>query len=196
LKQKVQHFKNLKLALKELQPFILNGAHLQTGKPFKKFGGLRSREILANWLLCVATGPDRLDFATDPQGGDGVIVDTLTGENWKTEHILIPKNSEKTNIEDLISAAVLKKQKKGSKAYASDKTLVVFLNAGGGVWLPSLAAQKLPSELDFEAVWVVSLQGVVDGTYTYAVIRLDLSQGHPPVWKVHINPDFCSWRVE
>ena len=39
------------MGLKELEPFVRNGEHLQTGKPFKRFGGMRSREILANWLL-------------------------------------------------------------------------------------------------------------------------------------------------
>jgi hypothetical protein len=51
---KITRFKSLKLAVKELEPFIRNGEHLQTGKPFKPFHGLRSRELLANWLLCVA----------------------------------------------------------------------------------------------------------------------------------------------
>jgi hypothetical protein len=42
------------IALKEIEPFICNGEHLQSGKPLKKFGDMRSREILANWLVCVA----------------------------------------------------------------------------------------------------------------------------------------------
>jgi hypothetical protein len=59
MKYPAARFKSLAMALKELEPFIRNGEHLQTGKPFEKFGGMRSREILANWLLCVAPQRDR-----------------------------------------------------------------------------------------------------------------------------------------
>jgi len=38
----------------ELEPLIRNGEHLLTGKPFEQFGGMRSREMRANCLLCVA----------------------------------------------------------------------------------------------------------------------------------------------
>jgi hypothetical protein len=52
VKYQITRFKSLEAALKEVEPFIRNGEHLETGKPFKRFGGLRSRELLANWLLC------------------------------------------------------------------------------------------------------------------------------------------------
>ena len=49
--------KDLQVALKKLEPFIRNGEHLQTGKAFKWFDNLRSRELQANWLLCVVGNP-------------------------------------------------------------------------------------------------------------------------------------------
>jgi hypothetical protein len=76
MKYPVTRFKSLAVALKELEPFVRNGQHLQTGKPFKKMGGMRSREILANWLLCVAinsTETRELEFSSDPVCGDGLI---------------------------------------------------------------------------------------------------------------------------
>ena len=82
------------MALKELQPFIRNGEHLQTGKPFKQFGGMRSRETLANWLLCVAinaVSEGEVTFCSDPTGGDGIICDVSTGEICPTEHVLVPR---------------------------------------------------------------------------------------------------------
>ena len=88
---------------------------MQTGRPFEQFGDLRSREILANWLLCVATGPNRLDFASDPQGGDGIIIDSLTGETWNTEHILVPQSNDTVAIEESILAAVVKQQKRAAR---------------------------------------------------------------------------------
>lgn len=57
MKYPVRRFKSLAVALKELEPFIRNGEHLQTGRPFAKFGGMRSREMLANWLLSVGVNP-------------------------------------------------------------------------------------------------------------------------------------------
>jgi hypothetical protein len=83
MKYPTKKFKSLDTALKELEPFIRNGEHLQTAKPFRNFGGMRSREVLANWLVCVAvnhTGEHKLTFASDPTGGDGIIVDEETDE--------------------------------------------------------------------------------------------------------------------
>src|SRR6476660_6894011 len=36
MKYRVTRFKSLAIALKEIEPFIRNGEHLQTGKPFEK----------------------------------------------------------------------------------------------------------------------------------------------------------------
>jgi len=54
MKYPVVRFKTMEVALKELEPFIRDGGHLQSGKPFEKLGGMRSREALANWFVCVA----------------------------------------------------------------------------------------------------------------------------------------------
>jgi hypothetical protein len=200
MKYNVKQFKSLKIALKELERYVRNGQHLETGKPFKNFGDLRSREILANWLLCVAvnsvTQPDRLILNSDPIGGDGVISDTLTGETYPTEHVLVPRAfGGRDHPEALILKQIKLKWEKGA-AYSTSKTLVVFLNAPGMVWHPNRVARQLPNPLYFAAVWVVGLQGVVDGAYVYTVTRLDLSQGEPPTWRVRIAKDFESWTVQ
>jgi hypothetical protein len=204
MKHAVTRFKSLEIALKELEPFIRDGAHLQTGNPFKRFGQLRSREILANWLLCVAINhahPDRLTFcaANDPIAGDGVIVDTQTGETWPTEHTLVPTQRRGPNLdaEGLILKAINHKRKvgKGGEAYAPGKTLVVFLNAGAGAWFPNEVARRLPDPLLFDAVWVVGLHGPVTDRYVYGVTRLDLRSGNAPTWLVSITDDFKSWVV-
>jgi hypothetical protein len=76
----------------------------------------------------------RLTFTSDPLESDGIIYDNVTGETWPTEHVLVPyiRASQATAVEALILKAVGKKHSKGGAAYASGKTLVVFLNAGGG----------------------------------------------------------------
>jgi hypothetical protein len=48
MKLEITQFRSLAVALKELERFVRNGQHLQTGKPFDKCGGIRSREVLAN----------------------------------------------------------------------------------------------------------------------------------------------------
>ena len=55
----VRKFKSMAVALKTLGPYIEDATHLQTGKPFQNFGDMRSREAVANWLLCAtANGID------------------------------------------------------------------------------------------------------------------------------------------
>ena len=202
MKYHITRFKNLKVCLKELEPFIRNGEHLQTGKPFKRFGGLRSRELLANWLLCVvansANQDDDLTFTSDPLGGDGIICNTVSGSTWPTEHVLVPRfrGKEAEDAGVLVLKAIERKQKKGGAAYASGKTLVVFLYAAAGKWCPNTVAKHLPETLYFEAVWVVGLQSVEAGGYVYGVTLLDLSRGDVPIWFVRIGKDFDAWEVE
>jgi hypothetical protein len=203
VKYQVTRFKSLKVCLKELEPFIRNGQHIETGKPFKRFGELRSRELLANWLLCVAvnsvTDAGRLTFTSDPLGGDGIIYDTTTEETWPTEHVLVPRSrsaGDTVPLEARILKAIEGKQSRGGAAYASGKTLVVFLNAGGDEpWVPNMVARQLPA-LDFLSVWVVGLQTVDAGAYVYSVTRLDLGQGNAPVWRVRIGIGFDEWKAE
>jgi len=64
----------------ELAPFIRDGQHLYTGKPFDRFGDLRSRELLTNWVICVVLNAEQpteqFTFTSAPSGGDGIIHDS------------------------------------------------------------------------------------------------------------------------
>jgi hypothetical protein len=202
MKYNVTSFRNLAAALKELEPFIRNGAHLQTGKPFGKFGGMRSREILANWLLCIAVGEAdgrELTFTSDPIGGDGIIRDAGTGETWPTEHVMVPRSreDESRDAQTLILNAIEHKRSKGGAAYATGKTLVVFMEAGAaaGIWFPNRLARAIPDPPLFAAIWVVGLREVVAGEYVYSVTHLDLSEGNAPVLLVRIAASFEAWTV-
>ena len=113
----VTTFKSLDTCLNELKSFICDGQHIETGKPFKQFGDLRSREILTNWLLCVTINFEqkfeRFKICTAPQGGDGIIYDTVKKQAWSTEHVLVSQRSAKSNdIQSLILNQIEKKQKK------------------------------------------------------------------------------------
>src|ERR1700730_4767959 len=154
MKYPIARFKSLAVALKEIEPFIRNGAHLQSGKPFEKFGGMRSREILANWLLCAtinAVDKRQLTFSSDPIGSDGIVQDGATGETWPTEHVMVPRQSggENAEAQALILAAIEQKRTKGGAAYASGKTLVVLLDADASAWYPNRVALALPNPLHF-----------------------------------------------
>jgi hypothetical protein len=144
------------LALKELEPFIRSGPQLHTGKPLKQFGAMRSREMLANWLLCVTTnavaGNENLAFCSCAEiEGDGIIYDTVTGEIWPTEHVMASRLvGETDDIETLILSKINQKRDKGGAAYASGKTLVVVLEGGMGSWYPNRVAWRLPNPLHFE----------------------------------------------
>src|SRR5258708_31141656 len=92
---RTRRFKSMAVALRELEPFIRSGVHLETGKPFKQFGDARSRELVANWMICAAANAEedaeeRMEFHSDPIGGDGIIVDSETGDTWQTEHVMVP----------------------------------------------------------------------------------------------------------
>jgi hypothetical protein len=197
LNHRVTQFKSLAVALKELEPFIRNGEHLHTGRPFRRFGDMRSREALANWLLCVtinAADKRNLTFTSDPLGGDGLIRDPVTGEAWPTEHVMARATpGASADLNELVLAAIAKKRDKGT-AYAAGKTLVVLVE-GGGVWYANRIARKLPQPLHFAAVWAVGLNGVEDGRYSYWVAMLDCGDGDAPVYRVTIADDFASWAV-
>lgn len=198
LRYQVKRFKSASIALKELEPFVRNGFHLQSGKPFAKLGGMRSREAWANWLACAAinawAGSDRLTFTSDPIGGDGIIFDQATGETWPTEHVMVTRRDAGRSVESLILERVRQKRNKGGAAYAQGKTLMVLLDVIGEPWFPTEVAKALPRPLWFEAVWVIGLDNAENG-YVYNVTRLDTRMGQAPVWRVHVAPGFDAWDV-
>ncbi len=200
LRYPVTRFKSMKVALKELEPFIKDGAHLQSGRPFERMGGMRSREAVANWLLCAVVNEideRELSFVSDPVDGDGVLHDAKSGDVFPTEHVMIPRQQAdgKADAHQLILKAIEHKRGKGGADYASGKTLVVFLDAPVGEWFPNRVARSLPVPLLFEAVWVVGLHVAEDGAYTYNVTLLDIGAGNAPTFKVATNKTFDAWSV-
>lgn len=203
VKHRVRRFRSLAVALKELEPFIRDGEHLQTGKPFRKLGGMRSREALGNWLICVVAnfecGADRFSFTTDPTGSDGVVHDSQSPDMWLMEHVMVPRTclgdgANAGNVEAAILEAINGKRQKGGAAYASGKQLVVFVNSGGGPWYPNRVAKQLTMPLLFNSAWIVGLQSA-EPSYVYAVTHLDAEEGLAQIWLVQIGVDFASWTV-
>jgi hypothetical protein len=132
-------------------------------------------------------------------GGDGIIYDSSTEQALWTEHVIVrgAARDGKQDTQARILKAVAQKIKKGGDAYASGKTLLVFLFSGcdGAQWWPDKVAAALPLPIHFDAVWVVGFQRFEAGDWIYGVTRLDLRGGHAPVWWVRIASDFNSWVV-
>jgi hypothetical protein len=200
MKYPTTRFKSLQMALIELEPFVRNPKSLFTGRGLKQFGGMRPREMWANWLVCAVYGFDQevpLTFCSDPVGGDGIFLNTETGETLPSEHVMVPppRANDRDDIETRILKKIDLKRNKGQMAYASGKTLVLFVEGGNGEWSANKVAKRLPEPLYFAVVWVVGLQRVVAGEYEYAVTSLDLSHGNAPTWIIRIAKDFDSWAV-
>ncbi len=173
--------------------------HLQTGKPLEKFGGMRPREMLANWLLCATFEKIEnraLMFYTDPIGGDGIIRDEATGDTWQTEHVYVSQHSAGPDAKTLILDAINHKKSNGA-AYCRGKTLVVFLDTpAAGVWFPNEVAKALRRPILFDAIWVAGFSAVDNGSYVYNLILLDVADGNAPAFLLRIVPGFDGWEVK
>jgi hypothetical protein len=200
----VKRFISLRVALEQLEPFIVQRKQLLNGRPLQKFGRLLPRELVGNWLLCVAVNSgfdtERLTFTSQPDGmdGDGVILDTVSGATVLTEHVVAYRrenDGQSVDVEASILQAIVDKHRKGEN-YGAGRTLVVFREDAGGTWYPNKVARNLPQDLAFEAVWVCGLERVEEGQYQYHVARLDMRQRACPVWRVTIAPEFTCWTVE
>jgi hypothetical protein len=198
--KRVTRFKSMALALKELEPFIRNGQHLQTGRGFDRFGDLRSRELLCNWLLCAVKnfefGGERFVFSSDPTGGDGLVTDLHDGHSWFVENVMVPNlPGENDTVDGRILAAIAHKQSRGAE-YADGKELIVFANAGKHeAWYPNRIARQIVQPQLFDSIWIMSLQVVENGEYVYGVAALDISQANCPCFIITIASDFNTWTV-
>jgi hypothetical protein len=199
MRAKVTRVKDLKTLLKDLERYVKAPDFLYRGRSFRNFG-LLPREVLANWLICsvgnYADTDGPLTFATDPMGGDGLIVSRKDGKLMFTEHVFIPKKAltKTTTVEDLMIASIKHKNRKGP-SYASGKHLIVFSDARGE-WKPTRLATKIAGTHSFDSVWALHLEKGDAAGYTYAAALLDLADGQAPIWRLYIDGDFKSWHVE
>lgn len=75
---------------------------------------------------------------------------------------------------------------------------MVFSYAPGGPWSPQRVFEALPEGHGFDAIWVFSLNDVIEGRYTYGVSNLHVTNeyGKVPRWLVRIAKEFDDWQVE
>jgi hypothetical protein len=103
-----------------------NGEMIALAKKLRRRSRKGGRRSLRSIAVCAAinseeSAGERMEFHSDPTGGDGIIVDTRTNETWPTEHVLVPmpRSDAVPDIETSIANAVDDKQQKGGAAYAS-----------------------------------------------------------------------------
>lgn len=192
---KVTQIRDLKIVLKDMEPYIRNPQFLRVGRRFTNFNML-PREALANWLICTVERFEGEDwtFSDDPNGSDGRIVDLKTSTGFTTEHVFIPppKAESTESVSDLMVEAVKKKAKKG-KQYAEGKVLVIF-SEGQGEFKPNIVARRTLELHHFDAIYMVGLEKIDESGYHYWVTHL-----HPlisPIWKIDITSNFDDWSVK
>jgi len=193
----------MRLALGEMRRYWYRD-HLRTGPEFDQLNGLRSREILGNWLIAAAlnhdAGWERWSFTSERTGEhsvDGYLYDSKVNGGYPTEHTIALELSDKpiTTTEDRIVRAIIKKQKHGGAQYATGKILVVMVEGGEQMWHPNAVARRLPLH-DFDDIWVVAFQKLVDDHRVYAATNLRFAGQNVPTWLVCISPDFTAWSVK
>jgi hypothetical protein len=205
----VRWLKNLDLALKEAEPAFRNvrikgSPILESGRPYRNFGGMLPRELAANWLVAAVldhcAGSSRFRIMSDPAGGDGLIFDTATERALWTEHVLVINGArnpvKRSDPQEEILKRVSRKNMRG-RAYGRDRHLVIFVYRSGhpGPWWPTRLARALPRPFNFETAWLVCFQHFAADDRVYAVSCLDASQGHAPTWLVRIGSSFSRWAV-
>lgn len=162
---------------------------------------MRSREVLANWLLCavfIAEEGEQLTFGSDQLGGDGIVWSESTGQVWPTEHVMVPRTGAEKNpdVEKRILDAIVQKNSKGGAAYASGKTLIVFIDPPVCRGYPIGWRRTCLNRFISTVAWAVGLQKVTeDGSYIYAFTSLDPEHDPVPIWLVRILPSFDEWDV-
>jgi hypothetical protein len=199
MRAKSTKVRDLAGVLKDLERHIKAPINLYKGRRFKNFG-LLPREVLANWMICAVGNfedeDEALTFATDPSGGDGVLINRKDEQIVITEHVFVPKFASTTTstIEGLLVGSIQNKNKKG-RAYAEGKHLIVFSDAIG-MWNPNVLSRRIAGSHGFRAVWVIHLNKGGEGGYEYAIALLDLKFGDAPIWTVSIDAGFGSWQVQ
>jgi len=202
MKYAIKQPTSLRDAIKDIAPDIQRN---KLGERYKNYDGLLMREVLGNWLVCAVLNarnpnPDRFTFTSEPRdgpGADGAILDKTTGLALAAEHVMVAeaRDGQRPNesAEQLVLAQIKKKLAKGDAAYASNKVLVVYLDADVAGYSPKALRECLPASFAFESVWVVVPQA---GWWDYDVIYLDLTMPNPETYHVSITEAFDDWSVK
>lgn len=189
---------NLKIALKDMEPYVKNPQFLTQGKRFINFDML-VREAWANLLLCIVLNKitnDNYTFQENPNG-DGIILNKVDQTQFLVEHVCamdFPAGRKLPSGEDRIIWAIDHKINRGEN-YAEGKSLVVFFD-GAGWFRRDKIRKNIKGRHNFKVIFIVGLLDVVNG-YSYIITEFRDSYGDKSIThKVSINEDFTDWFVE
>ena len=187
--------KDLKIVLKDMEPYIRAVSPLWDGRPFTNFS-LRAREIWTLWLLCAVMGlahKTRATFCEDDER-DGILVD-LDADAWiKVENVAVMKFKDRQPLqgEQGIIDAIQKKIDKGPQ-YAKGVILTVFFDGIGQMYANRIA-KHFSGKHHFEKIYLVGLVNDKGGAqYQYSVS--DIFEQDASIYTIDITPDFSSWHV-
>lgn len=214
-KNKGYQIKDLKIALKDLEPmvkgtdrkgrlFLINGNNslkksdtieVDNGDSFR----MRRIEAWGNWLLCVVfIYAHKQDYTFQDDGiGDGIILNKTTGRWFQVEHVSAMDYRKGEDIpkgDDRLLWAINKKIEKTKKNpnYAKDKSLVVFFD-GAEEWHPNKVGRYIDGKHEFACVYGIGLISIENDEYTYSVT--EFNKTHSPTFIVKINQNFTDWNV-
>lgn len=211
--ERIIKIKDLKLALKELEPMVrwwdkhwrlwlINWNNLEKKTDTIPIEGwwkfnLRYREAWANWLLCItlrhACNLD-LTFGTY-KNTDWILIDKVSDEFVITEHVAAMNFTEQDKsktVEEKVIFAINKKIDRGI-AYANEKFLIVFFEGEGKLY-PNKIAKALKNKHHFKWVYCIWLVSWDNNGYTYSVSQLLWDSA--PTYTVEINSDFTGRIVK
>ena len=196
--KELKQIKNLKVALKDMEPYIKNPIFLTQGKRFSNFNML-IREAWANWLLCVVlqklTG-DPFTFQ-ESEDGDGIVGNKRTKAGFVVEHVCamdFPAGEQPPKGEDRVLWAINHKVRRGTE-YAKDKRLVVFFD-GAGEFYRNRIRKDILGRHRFDAVFCVGLLESNPNGHSYSVTEFRDSFGDKSIThKVEINKNFTDWKI-
>lgn len=194
----LKQIRDLKIVLKDIEPYVKNPLFLTQGKRFSNFNML-VREAWANWLLCVVFQKVYGNLFTfqEVENGDGVIMDKITKIGFVTEHVCaldFPQGKKLPKGEERVLWAINHKIKRGFE-YAEGKRLVVFFD-GAGIFYRNIIRENIKGKHNFDSVYCVGLMVSDKNGYQYSVTEFKDSYGDKSVtFKVEINESFTDWKV-
>ena len=188
--------KDLKIALKDLEPRVKDLKFLLSGREFHNFS-MRPKEAWANWLLCAVLQKIHGDDITfgDDEKGDGIFFDKKTGKWIGTEHVSALDNPSSLSTlpkgEARVIEAINHKIKFGP-TYAKNKFLIVFFD-GAGEWRRDKVRESINDRHSFMGIFLIGLLWSNESGYAYSVTQL--LRNDSITYKIQINSDFNDWEV-
>lgn len=192
-----KQIKNLKIALKDMEPYVKESPYLTQGKRFQNFDML-VREAWANLLVCAVmeevTGES---YTFQESDGDGIIGSKDTKEGVIVEHVCamdFPAGKQPPKGDERVLWAIRHKTARGPM-YAKGKILVVFFD-GAGMFTRSKIRESIYGKHHFESIVCVGLLTVDNSGYEYILTDYCDEYGDKSIsYRIKIPNDFSGWSI-